>query len=594
MGEPKSRRHRHGASHQDSDEVSQDGSGSRYGDHDGARGAAHAAEERVRVLEQYIKDMSIQNMQRMQASNGADNSKWEKELKKKDDEIAKLKALVVSQGNELSEAKKGLETLKKENSAMRDQFEIGCRRLAYHTTRFINENTKWDMTGSSTSTMSTVSTLSLTHSSSNSVSSGKTDETEDFPKVQAQDKGADQGEMDHVPLRAEDTADYCSFPSSETLGEDSLEFMRRLRSDLRRIALADSVKLGARDVFTIGQRSGSSDSLLAGEPDARGSAKEQDEVLKGVEERIGRVQAEMRGLYTKLGSMPDVHLIDPVQIIQTTSTSLTRMLHDVDQITPPVRDMLASSKKVVAESAPMSRRLRLAESDLKIKEQRHALKVELLEKRLGRLTSTLTSVQQETWSSRRGDDKSVEEAIRAALHEQDGAALANLPVAEYKQFLELLSDREREVRRAERQAAVTAQRAEQLEQQVVDLAMAKFDAECATSQAKAEEEFWSARSKEMEAALSVKSSPTASPTIPGTSPGSLLEGLLAAPPAFCMQGQEAQVQQALASMGLPPTPAFAMPGMGGYGGAGPTPPPPPFYQTIFPYLGQGLTASPEE
>ena len=29
----------------------------------------------------------------------------------------------------------------------------------------------------------------------------------------------------------------------------------------------------------------------------------------------------------------------------------------------------------------MSRRLRLAESDLKIKEQRHALKVELLEKR---------------------------------------------------------------------------------------------------------------------------------------------------------------------------------------------------------------------
>ena len=30
--------------------------------------------------------------------------------------------------------------------------------------------------------------------------------------------------------------------SSETLGEDSLEFMRRLRSDLRRIALADSVR----------------------------------------------------------------------------------------------------------------------------------------------------------------------------------------------------------------------------------------------------------------------------------------------------------------------------------------------------------------
>jgi len=257
---------------------------------------------------------------------------------------------------------------------------------------------------------------------------------------------------------------------------------------------------------------------------------------------------------------------------------------------------LASSKKVLADSAPVSRRLRLAESDLKIKEQRHALKVELLEKRLGRLTSTLTSVQQETWSSRRGDDKSVDDAIRAALHEQDGAALANLPVAEYKQFLELLSDRERELRRAERQVAVTAGRAEQLEQQVVDLAMAKFDAECATSQAKAEEEYWSSRSKEMEASLlSVKSSPTASPTLPNTSPGSLLEGLLAAPPpAFCMQGHQEQVQQALASMGLPPTPAFAMHGLGSYGG-NPTPPgPPPFYQTIFPYLGQGLTPSPEE
>merc|ERR1719218_123798 len=135
------------------------------------------------------------------------------------------------------------------------------------------------MTGSSTSTVSTVSTLSLTHSSSNSVSSGKTDETEDFPKAGTPEKGADQGEMDHVPLRAEDTADYCSFPSSETLGEDSLEFMRRLRSDLRRIALADSVKLVARDVFNIGQRSGSTDSLHAVE-DAKGSP-QQDEVLKG-------------------------------------------------------------------------------------------------------------------------------------------------------------------------------------------------------------------------------------------------------------------------------------------------------------------------
>jgi hypothetical protein len=126
--------------------------------------------------------------------------------------------------------------------------------------------------------------------------------------------------------------------------------------------------------------------------------------------------------------------------------------------------------------------------------------------------------------------------------------------------------------------------------------MAKFDAECATSQAKSEEEFWSARSKEMEAALeTAKSSPAASPTIPHTHPGSLLEGLLAQPPpAFCMQGHQEQVQQALASMGLPPTPAFAMPGLGAFGGHAGTPPPPPFYQTIFPYLGQGLTPAPEE
>ena len=37
------------------------------------------------VLEQYIKDMSIQNMQRMQSSNGSE--KWEKEVEKKDEEI---------------------------------------------------------------------------------------------------------------------------------------------------------------------------------------------------------------------------------------------------------------------------------------------------------------------------------------------------------------------------------------------------------------------------------------------------------------------------------------------------------------------------
>ena len=63
----------------------------------------------MRVLEQYIKDMSIQNMQRMQASNGSE--KWEKEVEKKDEEIAKLKAVLVAQGNELTETKSDLERL---------------------------------------------------------------------------------------------------------------------------------------------------------------------------------------------------------------------------------------------------------------------------------------------------------------------------------------------------------------------------------------------------------------------------------------------------------------------------------------------------
>jgi septal ring factor EnvC (AmiA/AmiB activator) len=569
MGEPKSRRNRHNAaSHHDSDDVSQDGS--RYGDAHEARNAASAAEERVRVLEQYIKDMSIQNMQRMQASTGAE--KVDKEVKKKDEEIAKLKAVVVAQGNELSESKRELESLKRDHTALRDQFEIGCRRLAHHAARYVQENSKWDLTASTTST---VSTVSCTHSSTSSLGS---DETADFPKEPAPspEKG---GEFDGVPLRAEDTADYCSFPSAENLREGELEFIRRLRSDLRRIALPESVKKGARDAFLMGLRNASSDSLVGDERSG-----EQCESLKHVQERIGRVQGEMRGLYSKLGSLPDLHLIDPVQIIQTTSTSLTRMLHDMDQITQPIHDALQQSQKVLADNGPVTRRLRLAESDLKIKEQRHALKVELLEKRLGRLTSTLTSVQQETWRSTRRDDKSLEDTLSAALLEKDGAALAN-PPEEYKQFLELLSERERELRRAERQVMSNSERADALEQQIVDLAMAKFDAECA--KAKVEDEF---RQKEHDSRMnSTKTTPTASPTLPGTQPyGLSFEGLFEGAPAFCATPDHVQQLAGLQGLGLPPPPAFMLGSAMNVGT-----PPPPFYQTIFPYLGQGLAPPPE-
>jgi hypothetical protein len=133
----------------------------------------------------------------------------------------------------------------------------------------------------------------------------------------------------------------------------------------------------------------------------------------------------------------------------------------------------------------MSRRLRLAESDLKNKEQRHVLKVELLEKRLGRLTSTLTAVQQET---RRSAD---EQPLALSLLQGN---LADQP-EEFRQFLELVTERERDLRRAELQVSELQKLSETLERQLVDLALAKFDAERAVTQARSEEEYWSNKAK---------------------------------------------------------------------------------------------------
>merc|ERR1719247_255474 len=133
----------------------------------------------------------------------------------------------------------------------------------------------------------------------------------------------------------------------------------------------------------------------------------------------------------------------------------------------------------------MSRRLRMAESDLKNKEQRHALNVELLEKRLARLTSTLTAVQQET---RRCVD---EQPLALSLLQGN---LADQP-EEFRQFLELVTERERDLRRAELQVSELQKMSETLERQLVDLALAKFDAERAVTQARSEEEYWSNKAK---------------------------------------------------------------------------------------------------
>merc|ERR1719163_2184658 len=383
------------------------------------------------------------------------------------------------------ETKSDLEKVKREHQAIRDQLEIGCRRLAYHTTRYLTENAKWDLAASTSSTTSTVSGLSLGgHASTPSQNSVSSAETDDFPPMKQKPANEKAAAEEETPLRVrvEDPADYCSFPSKEALREDSHDFLRRLQTDLRRLALPDSVKKGG-ETFTLGQRTLSTEST--GSTDSEQQTDHDHELWKAVEERLGRVEGEMRLLHEKLGSAKDLHLIDPVLVRQTTLASLTRMMHDTSQLAGPVREVLRQSRKVISECAPMSRRLRLAESDLKNKEQRHALKVELLEKRLARLTSTLTAVQQET---RRCVD---EQPLALSLLQGN---LADQP-EEFRQFLELVTDRERDLRRAELQVSELQKMSETLERQLVDLALGKFDAERAVTQARSEEEYWSNKAK---------------------------------------------------------------------------------------------------
>merc|ERR1719440_1966559 len=119
----------------------------------------------------------------------------------------------------------------------------------------------WDLAASTSST-STVSGISMGgHASTPSQNSVSSAETEDFPptnKKPANEKAAAEEETP-LRVRVEDPADYCSFPSHEALREDSHDFLRRLQTDLRRLALPDSVKKGT-ETFTLGQRTLSTES----------------------------------------------------------------------------------------------------------------------------------------------------------------------------------------------------------------------------------------------------------------------------------------------------------------------------------------------
>merc|ERR1719353_2080715 len=249
------------------------------------------------------------------------------------------------------------------------------------------------------------------------------------------------------------------------------------------------------------------------------------ELWKAVEERLGRVEGEMRALHDKLGSTKDLHLIDPVLVRQTTLASLTRMMHDTSQLAGPVREVLRQSRKVISECTPMSRRLRMADSDLKNKEQRHALKVELLEKRLGRLTSTLTAVQQET-------RRSVDEQPHALSLLQGN--LADQP-EEFRQFLELVTERERDLRRAELQVSGLQKLSDTLERQLVDLALAKFDAERAVTPAAAAYSYNQGLFENLFRHSAGQFDPAALQGEPSSSVLSTSSGL-PPPPAFCAGG----------------------------------------------------------
>jgi hypothetical protein len=276
------------------------------------------------------------------------------------------------------------------------------------------------------------------------------------------------------------------------------------------------------------------------------------ELWKTVEERLGRVEGEMRLLHEKLGSAKDLHMIDPVLVRQTTLASLTRMMHDTSHLAGPVREVLRQSRKVISECNPMSRRLRLAESEFKNKEQRHALKVELLEKRLGRLTSTLSAVQQET--RRCADDQPL------ALSLLQGN-IADQP-DEFRQFLELVTERERDLRRAELQVSELQKLSETLERQLVDLALGKFDAERAVTQARSEEEYWSNKAKGQGDFLKTKAEAQAAASAAAYSYNQgLFENLF----RHSAQFDDPSANVLKASSGLPSAPAFCAGGLPPFG-----------------------------
>lgn len=148
----------------------------------------------------------------------------------------------------------------------------------------------------------------------------------------------------------------------------------------------------------------------------------------------------------------DLLRTDPFLLMRSVSEALLQLLSDVSHVPPSVKEVLDAVRQLSDDLAPVAKRIRLAESGFKIKEQRHALKVDLLEKRLQRLTGTLTSVQ---LASRRSTTSS------------------SVPEA------------------AQTQSAVM----QSLEDQVVELTLGKFDAEKAAEQLRQEEHYWDKRKK---------------------------------------------------------------------------------------------------
>merc|ERR1712096_311584 len=145
---------------------------------------------------------------------------------------------------------------------------------------------------------------------------------------------------------------------------------------------------------------------------------------------------------------------------------------------PAVKEVLDAVRQLSDDLAPVAKRVRLAESGFKVKEQRHALKVDLLEKRLQRLTSTLTNVQQERWLMHRSvssnsccEQRDESHGVSpAALGGPDVACAVKPPAASMSQSDCLAS----------------------LESQVLTLSLGKFDAEKSLEHFKQEETYWQA------------------------------------------------------------------------------------------------------